>query len=63
MAVNEDVCLRWAEVHARAKQKGRPISIGDAWIAATALAHSVPLVTHNPNDFKNVLGLTVVTEK
>jgi tRNA(fMet)-specific endonuclease VapC len=63
VAVNEDVCFRWAEIHARAKQKGHQISIGDAWIAATALAHSVPLVTHNPDDFKNVIGLTIVTEK
>jgi predicted nucleic acid-binding protein len=62
VVVNEDVCLRWAEVHARAKQKGRLISIGDAWIAATALAHSVPLVTHNPDDFKHVTRLTIVTE-
>lgn len=62
-AVNEDVCLRWAEVKALAKQKGRPISISDAWIAATALAHAVPLVTHNPSDFYNVPGLTVITEK
>lgn len=63
VVVNEDVCLRWAEITTRAKQKGRPISIGDAWIAATALAHSVPLVTHNPDDFKNVPGLSIITEK
>ena len=63
VAVSEDVCLRWAEVRARAKQSGRPICIGDAWIAATALAHVVPLITHNPSDFYNVPGLTVITEK
>jgi predicted nucleic acid-binding protein len=39
------------------------MSEADAWIAATALAFAVPLVTHNPDDFKNVPGLTVITEK
>ena len=63
VAVDEDVCLSWAEIRANAKQKGRPISTGDAWIAATALVHSVPLITHNPDDFKNVPGLGIITEK
>jgi tRNA(fMet)-specific endonuclease VapC len=62
VTVDEAVCLRWAEIRAHAKQKGRPISTGDAWIAAAAVAHAVPLLTHNPADFKNVLGLTIITE-
>jgi predicted nucleic acid-binding protein len=62
-AADENVCLRWAEVRANAKRIGRPISVGDSWIAATALRHDAPLVTHNPDDFQNVPGLTVITEK
>ena len=60
---DESICLLWAEVQAHARQHGRPISISDSWIAATALAFAVPLVTHNPDDFKDVPGLTVITEK
>ena len=60
---DESVCLFWAEIQANATKKGCPISVGDAWIAATALAFDVPLVTHNPSDFYNVPGLTVITEK
>lgn len=60
---NENVCLRWAEVRANAKSIGRPITVADAWIAATALNYKAPLVTHNPSDFYNVAGLTVITEK
>jgi len=60
---DEPVCLRWAGVQDEARKRGRPISVSDAWIAATALVHVVPLITHNPNDFKNVAGLTVVTEE
>lgn len=60
---NEAICLRWAEVKDNAQRKGRPISGADAWIAATALSYNVPLVTHNPADFKNVPGLSIITEK
>ncbi|MDT4895636.1 MAG: tRNA(fMet)-specific endonuclease VapC [Acidobacteriota bacterium] len=60
--VDEAICLRWAEVQDNARRKGRPISCADTWIAATALSYDVPLVTHNPNDFKDVPGLIVITE-
>jgi predicted nucleic acid-binding protein len=46
----------------RAVRKPRPIGVADAWIAATALAHGIELVTHNPADFAGIPGLTVVTE-
>jgi tRNA(fMet)-specific endonuclease VapC len=59
---DESVCLRWAEVQDYAQRKGKPISCADTWIAATALAFAVPLITHNPDDFKNVPGLTIITE-
>lgn len=60
---DEAICLRWAEVKDNTQRKGRHISCADAWIAATALSYSVPLVTHNPDDFKNVPGLSIITEK
>lgn len=61
--VDKAICLQWAKAQANAKLTGRPITEADAWIAATALAFAVPLVTHNPDDFRHVPGLTVVTEK
>ena len=39
------VCLRRAQVPDNARRAGRPISTTDAWVAATALADAVPLVT------------------
>lgn len=60
---NEAICLRWAEIKNKAQKQGNSISVSDAWIAATALAFAAPLVTHNPVDFDNVPGLTVITEK
>ena len=60
--VDKAICLQWAKVQTNAQLTGRPITEADAWIAATALAFAVPLVTHNPGDFKNVAGLIVITE-
>ncbi len=63
VGIDEATCLRWAEIKVNAQRIGRPISGADAWVAATALTYAVPLVTHNPDDFKYVPGLTVLTEK
>jgi predicted nucleic acid-binding protein len=56
------LCLKWAEVTNAARRKGRPIQTADAWIATTALMHSIPLVTHNPDDYAGVDGLTIISE-
>jgi predicted nucleic acid-binding protein len=56
------LCQRWAEVTNAASAKGRPIQPADAWIAATALAMNIPLVTNNPADFAGVDGLKVLTK-
>lgn len=54
------VCERWAEVWVA--RRAQPIGIADCWIAATALAYGLELVTHNPTDFANIPGLVVITE-
>ena len=54
------VCRRWAEV--RVQRRQQPISVADAWIAATALANGIELVTHNPSDFHSISGLSIITE-
>jgi len=43
---NRSLCLRWAEAADSARRHGRPIGVADAWIAATALEHDLPLVTN-----------------
>jgi predicted nucleic acid-binding protein len=56
------LCLKWAEATYSAQSRGRPIETADAWIAATALALGVPLVTHNAVDYAGVERLTVISE-
>jgi predicted nucleic acid-binding protein len=51
------LCTAWAEVMTTARAKGFRIDCADAWIAATALLHGVPLVTHNRDDYRGVQGL------
>jgi predicted nucleic acid-binding protein len=58
-----ELSRRWAEATDSARRAGRPILTGDAWVAATALAYGVPLVTNNADDFAGVAGLIVITEK
>ncbi len=43
--------LRWAELLADLRSKGRSMPIKDSFIAATALAHSLTIVTRNTGDF------------
>ena len=56
-----NVCQTWGRL--RAERKNRPISVDDGWIAATAITYNCPLVTHNPDDFTDISGLQIVTEK
>ena len=55
------LCRLWGEVRARCRAVGRPISPQDAWIAATALQHRMPLVTHNPAYFEAIEELELIT--
>jgi len=54
-----ELCVTWADI--RVERQHQPISVDDAWIAATALTHRCPLVTHNPRDFEGVSQLQVLT--
>lgn len=45
------VGLRWAQLLADLRRAGRPMSIKDSLIAASALTHDLALVTLNQRDF------------
>jgi predicted nucleic acid-binding protein len=48
------LCSTWAAIRNESTRKGRPISSADAWISATAMVLSVPLVTNNPKDYRHL---------
>lgn len=54
------VCDIWAQI--RAERFQRSIAVDDTWIAATAIAYGLPLVTHNAKDFGGIERLNIITE-
>jgi predicted nucleic acid-binding protein len=58
---DRNLCRWWAEACERARKNGFVIPAGDAWIAATALALDVPLVTHNVGDYRGIDGLNILS--
>lgn len=59
---DQEVARCYARLLARRQRDGRPISPNDAWIAACAVRHGIPLVTHNARDFRGVESLELITE-
>jgi tRNA(fMet)-specific endonuclease VapC len=57
-----EMCDIWARITADCHRRGRPKQDNDPWIAATALRHNLPLVTHNRRDFDDISDLTVISE-
>ena len=59
--VSREICDLWADLIWESKQQGRVMQTADAWIAATAIALDVPLVTHNAKDYQHLSRLDLVT--
>ena len=53
LPINAAIADRWGLLSAEAKRKGKPLSIIDGLLAATALHHNLTVVSRNTNDFKN----------
>lgn len=62
LPIDEEVANAWAQMRAYLAASERRINANDMWIAATAAAHEIPVVTQD-SDFdalNGVAGLTVV---
>jgi predicted nucleic acid-binding protein len=59
LPVNQAIADRWGVLRAEAQSNGRPLSVVDAVIAATAFQHNLSLVSRNVSDFA-IAGLAVV---
>lgn len=62
LPVDEAVSRAWAQMRAYVRASGQKIRVNDMWIAATAAAHEIPVVTQD-TDFdalNGVAGLTVI---
>lgn len=59
LPITVDVAHAFADIVAEARRRRRRPNAMDAWIAATAVAHGLPLYTQD-QDFEGLRGLTVV---
>jgi predicted nucleic acid-binding protein len=59
LAVDEAVSDAWALLVSRLREAGKKAPINDSWIAATALAHQVPIVTQD-SDYDGMPDVQVI---
>lgn len=57
--VSDDVAAAWARLSVDLRASGRRLAANDSWIAATAIAHGLPLATQDA-DYDDVPGLTTI---
>ncbi|MEM6472331.1 MAG: PIN domain-containing protein [Planctomycetota bacterium] len=60
---DQDVADAWARLRNDATRNGRVLSSADGWIAATASAHDLPLITNNLKDFRDLDRLVVLSPR
>lgn len=56
--VDDSVAAKWARLRVLLRDSGQRMPVNDSWIAATALALGVAVVTQD-RDFPNLEGLTL----
>lgn len=61
LEIDRNVCWEYGRAYRFLRDNGMLIGANDLWIAATALAHDIPIVTHNVRHYRRVPDLVVVT--
>ena len=59
---DHEIARDYGRLMAERQRIGKAIALNDAWIAACALRHDVPLVTYNARHFEGIPGLRVISE-
>ena len=57
--VDETVAAAWARLRVQLRERGRRMPVNDSWIAATAIALGVAVVTRD-DDYEDLPGLAVI---
>ena len=62
LPMDERVALAWARLRVHLAEVGRSVNVNDLWIAATAIAQGLPVVTQDLDfdPLEDVLGLRIV---
>lgn len=59
IAIDDNVASHWARLRMLLRDAGKRIPVNDSWIAATALALDIPVVTQD-GDYPTLPGLSVI---
>ena len=59
---DRELARTWAAIRSEVMRSGHHIDTADCWIAATALLHGIPLLTHNHDHFAYVHNLITISE-
>jgi predicted nucleic acid-binding protein len=59
LPIDPVVAANWAQLRVALRSEGRRMPANDSWIAATALAYELPILTQD-SDYDDVPGLRVV---
>lgn len=57
----EDICWEYGQAYRYLRENGLLIGSNDLWIAATALAYALPVVTSNEQHYRRVPRLEVLS--
>lgn len=59
LPVDDSVAAMWAQLVAQLRDAGRKVPINGSWIAATAVAHGLPVATQDA-DYDGMPGVRVI---
>jgi hypothetical protein len=59
ISVDDDVAAQWARLRVLLRDAGQRMPVNDSWIAATALALDVPIITQD-DDYIRLAELPVI---
>lgn len=57
--IDRSVATAWVTLRIALRDAGRRMPLNDSWIAATAIAHKIPVVTQD-TDYESIPGLTTI---
>ena len=57
--IDRNVAVAWASLRLNLRDAGRRMPLNDSWIAATAIAHDIAVVSQDA-DYDDAPGLTVI---
>jgi predicted nucleic acid-binding protein len=59
LPIDENVAEAWAQLRITLRDAHVKMSVNDSWIAATAMAHNIPVITQD-GDFVEGLGFDII---